>query len=211
MERQTNQEKRGMGADPEQPVVAVRKKLKLIGRKEVKLLSTAPLWKSLAKSRDWQRLTIDEPNRDIQEALGVIGDDNPAIILDCDITALNNAVERVNAMAVEVRPALPNWIPEASYPISTECLQEHIASDISHLCGVRLFGNTLVTSNTLIEYWAIGMRIASMMPDPFMVALCAPPNCRPLARIFTIANSRFNTTGRATPPPELNHGVRCFE
>jgi hypothetical protein len=54
-------------------------------------------------------------------ALRNIGDEDPAILLDWDIAALNYKMARVNAMDPLDQPDLPNWmmITEAGYPITT--------------------------------------------------------------------------------------------
>jgi hypothetical protein len=185
---------------------AARKKLKATTTSDKERPMTAlPLWKSLTRSLDGKYLTIDEPNKDVKKALRFIGHGEPAVILDWDIAALNNAVAHVNA----VRPALPNWI-FGGYPITAEGLQRDIVANIA-VPGGGLHGNTLFAPNTMVEFAAVTWKMDGMMPDPFILAMCAPPNCRPLARIFTMADSRNNTTGRATPPPERKFGVRCFE
>jgi hypothetical protein len=202
--------KRRVGADSKQP--AAPKKLKAAKTSDKDERPTAlPLWKSLTKSRDGQSLTIDGPNKDVMEALRKIGHDEPAVMLDWDIAALNNAVAHVNTMAaVGVQPAVPAWITGGVYPMTAEGLQRDIAMYIAQPGG-GLQGNALVAPNTLSQYANVHMKIAALMLYPFMVALCAPANCRPLARIFDIADHQNKTTGQANPPPPLGYGVRCFE
>ena len=80
------------------------------------------LWERLEKSQDGKELTIVRPNEDVQKALQNIGEEDPAIILDWDISALNAATAHVNAMGAGVRPAIPTWIG-GSYPVSAQALR----------------------------------------------------------------------------------------
>ena len=167
------------------------------------------LWERLEKSQDGKELTIVRPNEDVLKALQNIGDEDPAIVLDWDISALNAATAHVNAMGAGVRPAIPTWIG-GSYPVSAQALQEGIAAYLA-LSGGGREGNSLIAPNTLIQFGTVSSKIGAMMTDPFVVTACTPANCRPLARIFIMADGKRSTTGESAPPPHPHHGVIAFE
>ena len=167
------------------------------------------LWERLEKSQDGKELTIVRPNEDVLKALQNIGDEDPAILLDWDISALDAATAHVNAMGAGVQPAIPTWMA-GSYPVSAQALQEGIAAYLAMSGGGRE-GNSLIAPNTLIQSLSVVSKISSMMSEPFVMAACTPANCRPLARIFAIADGKRNTTGESTPPFPPPHGVRAFE
>ena len=206
--RTTRGKKRSAEASPEQQQ---QPNDDIKATKKVKKQRVAPLWERLTKSRDGKYLTIEGPNNDVKKALRNIGDEAPGVLLDWDVRALNAAVARVNGLAAAAQPALPTWMLTAgAYPITPEGLQHDIAADLA-FPGGGLHGNALIAPNTLGEFGSVHAKIGNMMGDPFVIALCAAPNCRPLARIFTIADNKKKTTGEAAPPPQLNHGVRAFD
>jgi hypothetical protein len=158
---------------------------------------------------DGESLTILNPSGPLLAVLENASDDDPAVVVHFYPTAVANAVAQANAN----QPQRPPWMQIAGqYPITTEQLQESICE---HLClaGSGQKQGCILAPNNLQQYVGIHQRIVLLMAaDPFLIAICGPPNCHPIARVYTIADRKHATCGVHTAPQAVAApGVEVFD
>ena len=74
---------------------------------------------------------------------------------------------------------------------------------------------SLATHNrpTLVEQNRIIARLALLYSDPFVMYICGPARCRPLAKVYILADKEMKTTAVALKFVQLlqGRGVQVFE
>ncbi|KAG1696703.1 hypothetical protein DVH05_017926 [Phytophthora capsici] len=137
-----------------------------------------------------------------------ITEDDPAIILNWDLEALQEFVARAIARdGAPDPPARPGWL--RTFPPTIASLTDDIATHLAQVAGGR-FGVVVLAPNNLNQVANISRRIALLEVDPFMQVnfAAAPPDQR-LARTGYLSDNRrvLQPVDLALhpPPPPLRH------
>lgn len=74
----------------------------------------------------------------------------------------------------------------------------------------------LIVKNDSVQFGCIAQFLTHLMygVDKYLFRICSQANCRPLAKIFVLADNQEKTTGTAFPLPVLcagGMGVQMFE
>ncbi|KAG1697446.1 hypothetical protein DVH05_016320 [Phytophthora capsici] len=133
-----------------------------------------------------------------------ITEDDPAIILNWDIEALQDFVARAIARdGAPNPPARPGWL--STFPPTTASLTDDIATHLAQVAGGR-FGVVVLAPNDMNQFANICERIAGLELEPFMQVnfAAAPPDQR-LARTGYLVDSRrlLQPVYRRRVPPAL--------
>jgi hypothetical protein len=152
---------------------------------------------------------IRNPTPEILDAVKNVGEDDPAICLDWNLTNLADAV----AWANKHHPALPAWYTAGVYPITEAGIQEGLVTLLAQCGSGEQLGMALLAPNTLEQYSRIREKIRDLMlVDPFLFAICGDNRC-PLARVYVLADDKCSITGEhmLMQPLPQGFGVQAFE
>ncbi|KAG1696701.1 hypothetical protein DVH05_017924 [Phytophthora capsici] len=137
-----------------------------------------------------------------------ITEDDPAVILDWDLEALQDFVARAIVRdGAPDPPARPGWL--RTFPPTIASLTDDIVTHLAQVAGGR-FGVVALAPNNLIQYGNILGRITRLELEPFMQVnfAAAPPDQR-LARTGYLSENRrvLQPVDLALhpPPPPLRH------
>jgi hypothetical protein len=146
-------------------------------------------------------ITILHPSGPVLAALAKVSEDDPGVVVQFYPAAVARAVTRANTLM----PLLATWMLNAGhhYPISAEQLQDSLCE---HLCqgGSGDRQGCILAPNNLLQYGGIRGRITGLMlADAFLIAICGPADCHPIAGLYTLADRQNATRGVHDPPPAL--------
>ncbi|KAG1696693.1 hypothetical protein DVH05_017916 [Phytophthora capsici] len=137
-----------------------------------------------------------------------ITEDDPAIILDWDLEALQEFVARAIARdGAPNPPARPGWL--RTFPPTIASLMDDIVTHLTQVAGGR-FGVVVLAPNNLSQYGNILRQIGLLEAEPFMqVNFAAAPLFQRLARTGYLSDNRrvLQPVDIALnpPPPPLRH------
>ena len=117
-------------------------------------------------------------------ALAKVSEDDPGVVDQFYPAAVAHAVARANTNM----PQLATWMQGAGhYPIPDSSSRILFVSICAKPVAVR--GRVLFAPNTLQQAFLINQRISSLITsDAFLIAICGPANCHPIARLYTFAD-----------------------
>ncbi|KAG1696704.1 hypothetical protein DVH05_017927 [Phytophthora capsici] len=133
-----------------------------------------------------------------------ITEDDPAVILNWDLEALQDFVARAIVRdGAPNPPARPGWL--RTFPPTTASLTDDIVTHLAQVAGGR-FGVVVLAPNDMNQFANICERIAGLELEPFMQVnfAAAPPDQR-LARTGYLMDSRrlLQPVYRRRVPPAL--------
>ncbi|KAG1696695.1 hypothetical protein DVH05_017918 [Phytophthora capsici] len=133
-----------------------------------------------------------------------ITEDDPAVILDWDLEALQEFVARaITRDCVPNPPARPGWL--RTFPPTIASLTDDIVTHLEQVAGGR-FGVVGLAPNNLNQALNIWERIGILEAEPFMqVNFAAAPLFQRLARTGYFLDNRrvLQPVDRARVPPAL--------
>lgn len=142
---------------------------------------------------------IKKPSEAVAAALQNVGQDDPAIFLDWQISKLRAAVAQVNAL--QQRPLIPAWMA-VQYPLTEDAVALAIAGELAAAGSGNMIGGSggaVLAPNSLCQFTAIRERIILMCGEQIIVSLAGNGNV-PLARVYVIADGKRPCTGEHMPP-----------
>ncbi|KAG1696706.1 hypothetical protein DVH05_017929 [Phytophthora capsici] len=135
-----------------------------------------------------------------------ITEDDPAVILNWDLEALQEFVVRAIVRdGAPDPPARPGWL--RTFPPTTASLTDDIVTHLAQVAGGR-FGVVVLAPNNLNQYGNILGRIRDLEHEPFMQVnfAAAPPDQRLARTGYLFDNRRVLQPvelAREPPPPPL--------
>lgn len=86
---------------------------------------------------------------------------------------------------------------------------QHIAAEGSG----QIIGSLVATHNTLVEHGLVISSLTNLQYDPFIMHICGPARCRPLAKVYVLSDKEKKTTGDALDflLPHGQGGVQVFQ